>query len=86
MAKSKFHASSEQRTLAEDVKKRAKKCTSLHKESMRTKRGGPATSALSSMDQRSASILGQSALCGIVDDHEEDTHGTWMDVLLRWLH
>ncbi|KAK0141104.1 Myb-related transcription factor, partner of profilin [Merluccius polli] len=69
---------SEERSLSEikkkwfDIKIRAKKCVTAHRHEI-SATGGQATTQLSPMDTRIASIIGDTALCGIIPDGDTDT-------------
>ena len=70
---------SEERSLSEikkkmfDIKIRAKKRVTAHRHEISATGGGQATTQLSPMDTRIASIIGDTALCGIITDGDTDT-------------
>ncbi|KAL7383453.1 hypothetical protein ABVT39_011126 [Epinephelus coioides] len=71
---------SEERSLLEvkkkwfDIKIRAKKRVTAHRHEISATGGGQATTTqLSPMDTRIASIIGDTALCGIIPDGDTDT-------------
>ncbi|KAL7369752.1 hypothetical protein ABVT39_007767 [Epinephelus coioides] len=74
---------SEERSLSEvkkkwfDIKIRARKRVTAHRHEISAPGGGQATTTqLSPMDTRIASIIGDTALCGIIPDGDTDTAET----------
>ncbi len=70
---------SEERSLSEikkkwfQIKLSAKKCITAHRHEISVTGGGQATTQLSPMDTRIASIIGDTALCGIIPHGDTDT-------------